>query len=94
MYARHRDVGNELNLIGWLILILYVLMKMSNEFQKVYMIFGLVRSPLYDTFNKNSLCNVVWQNIRTLMVHFGIGLVLTFYAKALILKDIVLEIGK
>jgi hypothetical protein len=33
--------------LGWITVALYILVKLSNELQKVYLLCGTIRSPMY-----------------------------------------------
>jgi hypothetical protein len=49
VFARPQSSGN--NILGWITIAIYVAFKVTNEFQKVYMLYGLVRSPLYSALS-------------------------------------------
>ena len=49
LFARPQSSGN--NILGWITIAIYVAFKVTNEFQKVYMLYGLVRSPLYSALS-------------------------------------------
>ena len=37
------------NVLGWITIVIYAAFKLTNELQKVYLLYGLIRSPLYST---------------------------------------------
>lgn len=37
------------NVLGWITVVIYAAFKLTNELQKVYLLYGLIRSPLYST---------------------------------------------
>ena len=39
------------NVLGWITVTIYITFKLTNELQKVYMLCGLVRSPLYSSLS-------------------------------------------
>ena len=66
---------------------LYTFVKATNELQKVYLLFGTLRSPLYSGRADGGLAHRAWQHFRPLLVHFLVPLFLTFYAKSLAVED-------
>ncbi len=86
-YLRDVQLTAELSVLGWISTALYVIIKLSNELQKVYLLFGTVRSPLYAPAQSETLLTTLWHHIRSLIVNVGVGLFLTFYAKSLFLRD-------
>jgi len=47
-----RSQSNNTNVLGWITVALYISFKLTNELQKVYMLYGLVRSPLYSMLSR------------------------------------------
>ena len=89
--SRTRHLSTRLLVCGWLSLTFYLFLKISNELQKVYFLFGTVHSPIYSG-NYKSLVAVIWHHFRSLTINFILPLFLTFYAKSLILEDMILVV--
>ncbi len=89
--------SDTLVLLGWVSLGLWLLLRLSNELQKVYLLFGLVRSPLHRCYssdsNSNGLFCTAWHHLRSLMVNFGLGLFLTLHFKAIVTEDCMIKQG-
>ena len=41
------ELSTRLVVLGWMTVALYIFVKATNELQKVYLLFGTLRSPLY-----------------------------------------------
>ena len=66
--------------MGWITSALYISFKVSNDVQKVYWLFGLIRSPLYRFCTSNQLIAIVWQHLRALLFNFAVSLWMSYYA--------------
>ena len=71
--------------IGWVILACYILFKLSNELQKVFLLYGLFKSPLYHGCSTtHELFIVIWQHIRAFAFNFLTGILMTYYVVLLL----------
>ena len=92
------SLSDNLKITGWIIVVIFIAVKITNELQKVYFLYGSVRSPLYcanaPIGSKNAdainVCATVFQHVRSLVVNFFIPLLLTFYTKNLFMQDSIL----
>ncbi len=94
-------LSGRLTALGWISVAALLFLLVANELQKVYMVFGLVRSPLHcspspfssDMGKHPQLFSAVWHHVRSLLVNFGLGLFLTFHLKSLVAEDCLLLRG-
>lgn len=85
----NRTFSIHVLVLGWICAGLYLFLKITNEIQKVYAIFGCVRSPCYSS-HVASLPNMIWICFRSLIIHFGSPILLSCYVKNLIVEDSIL----
>ena len=74
-------------ILGWIIVALQVLIKIIQESQKVYFLFGMIRSPFYDQIHKksqNSLSGVILK----MMVRFLHPITTAFLLQAFIILSV------
>lgn len=87
-----RNITGESQMMGWITVGLWIVLKLSSELQKVYMILGLVRSPFYTDGSNQPLAKKVVLSIRSLLFNFCLGLILTYTLKCVIVNDIILAV--
>ncbi|TRY77474.1 hypothetical protein TCAL_12639 [Tigriopus californicus] len=85
----NRTFSVHVVVLGWICVGLYLFLKITNEIQKVYSLFGCVRSPCYSS-QVDTLPNMVWICFRSLIIHFGSPILLSCYVKNLVLEDSIL----
>ena len=70
---------------GWAIVACYIAFKFTNELQKVYLLYGLFKSPLYSGCSAtDELFIVLWQHIRAFTFNFLSGILLTYYVVGMV----------
>ena len=70
---------------GWAIVACYIAFKFTNELQKVYLLYGLFKSPLYSGCSAtHQLFIVLWQHIRAFTFNFISGILLTYYVVGMV----------
>ena len=70
---------------GWAIVACYIAFKFTNEIQKVYLFYGLFKSPLYSGCSAtDELFIVLWQHIRAFTFNFLSGILLAYYVVGMV----------
>ena len=70
---------------GWAIVACFIAFKFTNELQKVYLFYGLFKSPLYSGCSAtDQLFIVLWQHIRAFTFNFLSGILLTYYVVGMV----------
>ena len=81
-------IFNQMDYLGWTIIIIYLTLILTNELQKVYCFLGLIRSPFYKICTtKGQLCIAIWHHFRSLIYNFLSSLIMTYYLKLSIIQD-------
>jgi len=83
----YRPLSNSNIVLGWITFSIYILFKVTNEIQKVYLLFGLIRSPFYSTMTLSGLISIIGYHLRALFFNFIVSLYLVYYFKSLVIED-------
>ena len=80
-------IFDQMDYLGWTIIMIYLTLILTNELQKVYCCLGLIRSPFYKICTKGQLYIAIWHHFRSLFFNFLSCLIMTYYLKLSITQD-------
>ena len=84
-YIKDFEISNNATSAGWMVLICYICSKLSNELQKVFLLYGLFKSPLYHgCATSHELFIIIWQHVRAFVFNFVTAILLTYFVTVLI----------
>ncbi len=85
---KQTELSNHAQALGWSLVVIYILFKITNELQKVYFLYGLFRSPIYSfcALGRDVLV-LLWHHLRSLFFNFVTALLMNYYVLCIFSED-------